>query len=165
MNGALVIAVLTVLGGLLARDMLRLSRWSPALFRSGPVVLKESRTIANLSNTLPTPFVASGWFQSAQYREIGPGEAAFIAPVLNAPMLLGRLIADPQAGRLSMEARPYWSLHAMFFFGFALAGFPWPPLATMAVAFTVHFVVEARQFRKVFEAVATNAAGLPELRR
>jgi hypothetical protein len=160
-----VIVVLAILGALLARDMLRLHRWSPGLFRSGPVVFRESTPLADVPRTLPTPFVRCGLFYSVRYRQIGPGELAFIASVTNAPMLVGRIVAVPGAGEIVMQARPYWGLHIIFLVGFAVAGFPLAVLGIMTAFFAANLALEVRQFHKVLSAVAMEAACQPQPRR
>ena len=145
--------VLLALGLQLARDMLALQRWSPGLFRGGPVVLRARRLLSKMPEDIPTPALRTGAMYKAQYRALASHEVAFTAQTFNAPCLLGRLILKPEEGALAMVGRLHWSFYAMFFVGFALIGFPWPVFAFMAVMFGVNYVWEVRTFHRVLRVV------------
>ena len=61
----LAVGVPVLLGLQLARDTLRLNRWSPALFRSGPVVVSDSSSLFRVPSSIPTPPVNTGLFYVA----------------------------------------------------------------------------------------------------
>ncbi len=145
--------VLLALGLQLARDTLALCRWSPSLFRGGPVVLRAHRLLSRIPAHIPTPALRTGAMYSAQYRAFESHEVAFTAQTFNAPCLLGRLIVKPDEDALVLVGRLHWSLYAVFVVGFALIGFPWPVFVFMAGMFVVNYAWEVKTFQRVLQAV------------
>jgi hypothetical protein len=137
----------------LARDMLALHRWSPDLFRGGPVVLRARRLLAGMPDHIPTPALRTGALYKAQYRALARHEVAFTAQTFNAPCRLGRLLLKPDEGALAMVGRLHWSLYTIFVVGFTLIGFPWPAFLLMAVIFGVNYLWEVKAFHRVLRVV------------
>jgi hypothetical protein len=153
----LILGVLVILGVLLARDSLRLHRWNPHLFRGGPVVFRESRRLARVPESLPTPEVSTGLFYGTRYRTLGPAEVAFTAQTFNAPLLLGRLEIDRKGSALTATGRLHWGLWAFFLVVFSLVGFPWPALLFICALAAINYFTEIRAFRRVLQRVAEAA--------
>jgi hypothetical protein len=103
--------------------------------------------------------MSTGVFYGARYRSLGPDEVAFTAQTFNGPCLVGRLVLNREEAALSMYARPYWSVYAVFFIGFWCAGFPWQVLAFISAMFAINLWWEVRTFRRVFEAVCVAIDG------
>jgi hypothetical protein len=155
---SLIVGVLVLLGVLLARDSLRLHRWNPHLFRGGPVVFRESRPLARIPESLPTPEVTTGLFYGARYRSLGPGEVAFTAQTFNAPLLLGRLQVDREGSALTATGRLHWGLWSFFLVAFLFVGFPWPGLLFICVLAAINYLTEVRAFRRVLQRVTEAAS-------
>jgi hypothetical protein len=148
------LAVLAVLGLLLARDSLRLSRWQPEQFREGPVVFRESRALAVVPAVLPTPEVSTGLFYDTEYWSLGPTEVAFTAQTFNGPLLLGLLEVDPARSTLTATGRLHWTAWAIALLACALTGSSWTAYAVVLALGAVNYATEVRSLRRVLDRVA-----------
>ena len=147
------LVVIVALGAQVGRDMLALHRWRPGLFRAGPVLMRHKKPLASLPRVIPMPNLRTGWFYSAKYKVLSELEVAFTAATFNAPCLLGRLVVERDGPSLIMQARPLWSLYAIFLVGFMLARFPWYAILFVVGLMAVNVIWEVGTFHRLFRNV------------
>jgi hypothetical protein len=129
------LAVMLALGLRVARDIIGMYRWTPSVFLHGLVVVRDTVQVGHVPQAIPTPPLTTGTFYKAAYRSLGPHQVLFTAQTFNAPCLLGVLEIPQGSSALVMTARLHWSVYALFFVGFTLAGFPKLVLGAMVAMF------------------------------
>lgn len=148
------VAIMLALAIQLGRDMLRLYRWSPSLFRGGPVVLRDSRPLTRLPDAIPVTGMRTPLGYPARYKAFSKHEVAFTVQTFTAPCLFGRLIVDVGGPSLALTARLNWSVYAVFVVGFALAHFPWFVFPGIAAMFGINYLWDVRECKRLFTRVA-----------